>query len=211
MVETVVTAARTESVVELGRVSPAAHLGGLFAAAEVSGSRGVRVRELPFLTMVGLRVEPGSAAAERAQDLLGAALPARCGAVAAAGDSTVLWLSPDEFLLVSGDQPTAVTQALMQALDGGPGSATDLSANRTTFELAGPMAREVLEKGCPLDLHPRQFEPGTAYLTVVGAVPVILWKIADEEYRVLPRSSYADFLGRWLLDAIAEFKAPEIP
>jgi len=148
-------AARTESVVDLGRVSPAAHLGGLFAAAEVSGSRGVRVRELPFLTMVGLRVEPGSAAAERAQDLLGAALPARCGAVAAAGDSTVLWLSPDEFLLVSGDKPTAVTQSLPHA--------------------------------------------------------VILWKIADESYRILPRSSFADFLGRWLLDAMAEFAIPELP
>ena len=61
-----------------------------------------------------------------------------------------------------------------------PGSATDLSANRTTFELVGPSARAVLEKGCPLDLHPRTFEVGAAYLTLIGSVPVVLWKVADE-------------------------------
>jgi sarcosine oxidase subunit gamma len=191
-------------------VSPAAHLSGPFAAAEVSGARGVRIRELPFLTMVGLRAVPGTAAAERIQARLGAALPARCGTVATAEGCSVLWLSPDEFLVVSDGQPASATSALVEALEGDPGSAVDLSANRTTFELAGPMAREVLEKGCPLDLHPRAFEAGTAYVTLIGSVPVILWKVADEVYRILPRSSFADFLGRWLLDAMAEFKSPEI-
>jgi sarcosine oxidase subunit gamma len=27
---------------------------------------------------------------------------------------------------------------------------------------------------------------------------------------VLPRASFADFLGRWLLDAMVEYRAPEI-
>ena len=96
------------------------------------------------------------------------------------------------------DQPAELTAALVEALDGEPGSATDLSANRTTFELTGPSARAVLEKGCPLDLHPRAFAVGPAYVTLIGSVPVILWKVADESYRILPRSSFADFLGRWL-------------
>ena len=72
------------------------------------------------------------------------------------------------------------------------------------------MARDVLEKGCPLDLHPRAFEPGTAYVTTIRSVPVLLWKLEQERYWVLPRASFADFLGRWLLDAVIEFKVPEI-
>jgi sarcosine oxidase, subunit gamma len=87
----------------------------------------------------------------------------------------------------------------------------DLSANRTTLELSGPSARAVLEKGCALDLHPREFVVGSAYVTLIGSVPVFLWKVEEETYRILPRSSFADFLGRWLLDAMAEFKAPELP
>ena len=59
-------------------VSPAAHLGERFAAAEVRGARAVRIREVPFLTMVGLRAVPGGAAAERLAAHLGARLPATC-------------------------------------------------------------------------------------------------------------------------------------
>lgn len=212
MVETGVTEAASAPVAGLRPVSPAAHLAEQFAAAEVSGTRAVRIREVPFLTMVGVRALPGSAAAGRIETRLGVSLPSACGAVTTGDGLSLLWLSPDEFLVVSDEQrPAPLTAALVEALQGEPGSATDLSANRTTFDLGGPTARDVLEKGCPLDLHPRAFEVGTAYVTLVGSVPVILWKVADELYRILPRSSFADFLGRWLLDAMAEFKAPEIP
>jgi sarcosine oxidase, subunit gamma len=166
---------------------------------------------MPFLTMVGLRVLPQSAAASRLEARLGAALPSRCGAVGVGEGVSVLWLSPDEFLAVSeGPQPGLVA-ALAGELEGEPGSVVDLSANRTTFELVGPMAREVLEKGCPFDLHPRVFTARTAFVTTIGHVPAIVWKTDEQVYRVLPRASFADFLGRWLLDAMAEFQAPEIP
>jgi sarcosine oxidase, subunit gamma len=216
MAETVVIPARTEPVTDRRRVSPAAHLADRFVAADVGGLRAVRLREVPFLTMVGLRTKPGSPASRRLETRLGTDLPDACGVVtsgaeADAADVTLLWLSPDEFLVVSEQQPAELTSALVEALDEDPGSATDLSANRTTFELEGPSARQVLEKGCPLDLHPRTFHPGTAYVTLLGSVPVIVWKVADEFYRILPRSSFADFLGGWLIDAMAEFKAPEIP
>jgi sarcosine oxidase, subunit gamma len=217
MVESAVLGAATASARGLRPVSPAAHLAVQFAAAEVGGPRAVRIREVAFLTMVGVRVVPGSPATGRIQTHLGASLPSACGDVTSGEGVSVLWLSPDEFLVVSDEQqPAPLTTALVEALQGEPGSATDLSANRTTFELSGPAAREVLEKGCPLDLHPRTFEVGTAYLTLIGPVPVILWKVTDELYRIFPRSSFADFLGRWLLDAMLEFKAadfksPETP
>ena len=211
MVESTVTAPPTQSLADVRRVSPAAHLAGQFAAAEVTGARAVRIREVTFLTMVGVRSAPGSAAAARIETRLGASLPATCGSVATGDGVSVLWLSPDEFLVVTDEQSDQVTSRLIEALGDEPGSVIDLSANRTTFELAGPSARAVLEKGCPLDLHPRIFEVGAAYVTLIGSVPVVLWKVADESYRILPRSSFADFLGRWLLDAMAEFKAPGHP
>ena len=211
MVESTVTAAPTEPKTRVRRISPAAHLEKQFAAAEVGGARAVRVRELRFLTMVGVRSEPGSAAAVRIETCLGVPLPSACGSVTAGDGVSVLWLSPDEFLVVSDEDPARLTSRLVEALGDGCGSVTDLSANRTTLELAGASARATLEKGCPLDLHPRAFETGTAYVTLVGSVPIVLWKVDEELYRILPRSSFADFLGRWLIDAMAEFKAPELP
>ena len=49
-------------------------------------------------------------------------------------------------------------------MHGGPGSATDLSANRTTLELSGPSARAVLENDRLL------FTPGV----MVTSVPYLL-------------------------------------
>ncbi|TMR37396.1 sarcosine oxidase subunit gamma [Actinomadura geliboluensis] len=181
-------------------------------AATVSGARGARLTEWPFLTMVSLRLDPASATADRIGAALGAPLPAHCGQSTHAGPHTTLWLGPDEWLVHSRTDPAVLVRQLREALTGDPGSVVDVSANRTTLELAGPAARQVLEKGCALDLHPRSFRPGLAMPTQVGPVPVVLWQTDDTPtYRLLPRSSFADYLARWLIDAMREYRAPEVP
>ncbi len=125
----------------------------------------------------------------------------------------VLWLGPDEFLLMAPDEadggpdPAALTAELAAALGEHPGQVVDLSANRTTLELAGPRAQDVLDKSCRLDLDPVAFPTGTAALTLLGSVGVILWRIDDEVWRVLPRSSFAVHIARWLLDGMVEFRS----
>lgn len=195
------------------RKSPASLLESAFEAGSVAGT--VELREVPFLTMAGLRVDPDTEAGMRIASVAGG-LPPKSGSVRGAGDTAVLWLGPEEFLVVAptdshesvgGDLPSA----LVDALGEGEGQVVDLSANRTTFELFGPRARAVLEKGCSLDLHPRVFTAGTALSTEIGGIPAILWKTAEETYRIFPRASFTEFLGRWLLDAMREYASPEVP
>lgn len=192
------------------RRSPLAHLADRLRAATVTGPRAVALTDRPFATMLDLRVRPGSAAAGRIEKCLGASLPARCGETAVAGPRTVLWLGPDEWLVVSPPGTPARTAELQEALAGEPGSVVDVSANRTVLELHGPSARPVLEQGCPLDLHPRSFGPGQAVSTRIGAAPVILWQTGEHAYRLLPRASFADHLARWLMDAMGEYAGPEV-
>lgn len=192
------------------RRSPLAHLTVAMAAADVAGEGGVTLRELPFATMVGLRAAPGSSAAAALGDVLGAALPREAGHSAAAGEHTVLWLGPDEWLMVSSAQAEPLVAALGDALGTARGAVVDLSANRTVLELTGPSARAVLEKGCPADLHPRAFSVGSAIATTLGPVPVVLWRNGTASYRLLPRASFADYVARWLLDAMSEFAVPEV-
>ncbi|MGR3935909.1 sarcosine oxidase subunit gamma [Streptomyces sp. BRA346] len=194
------------------RTSPLGHLEARMRAAAVTGERGVRLAEWPFITMVNLRVAPASEAADRIEKTLGAPLPRQCGQTAASGPHTVLWLGPDEWLVVTPVGGTSVAAELREALAGDPGSVVDVSANRTTLELSGPAARQVLEKGCPLDLHPRAFGPGRAVSTTVGPVAVLLWQIDEAPtYRLFPRSSFADYLARWLIDAMSEYRGPALP
>lgn len=211
------TAERANAVIPGLRRSPADHLAEDFAQGSVTGVHGVSIRELPFLTMIGVRVDPASDAGQRIGAVVGG-LPAVCGQVGTGGGTDVkaLWLGPQEFLVVAPEDahdggPAALLGVLDDALAGDPGQVVDLSANRTTFELAGPSARAVLEKSCALDLHPREFAAGTAVSTEIGLIPAVLWKVDETTFRVFPRASFADFLGRWLLDGMQEFNAAEVP
>lgn len=185
------------------RRSPLAHLADRMAAASVSVT--VSLSEVPFLGMVSLRVEQSSPAAERVEDALGAPLPTRCGETTGTEDRQMLWLGPDEWLVVTTEDAAALTGRLDAALGEDKGLALDVSANRTVIELTGPQARSVLEKGCPVDLHPRAFGPDRAVSTTLARVPVLLWQTGYDRYRLLPRSSFSDYVARWLLDAMREF------
>jgi sarcosine oxidase subunit gamma len=195
------------------RRSPASHLAAALEAGSVEGT--VVLGEQPFQTMAGIRVDPSSGEGARVAAVAGS-LPVRCGEVGGADGVSVLWLGPSEFLAVAPEEAHEslggnLIGSLTAALGRSPGQVVDLSANRTTFELSGIRARAVLEKGCSLDLHPRSFLPGTALSTEVGNIPVILEKTGEESFRLFPRASFADFLGRWLLDAIREYASPEVP
>jgi sarcosine oxidase subunit gamma len=184
------------------RRSPLEHLAERMAS--VSRPDAVGLVEAPFVGMVGLRVDPTGPASARVTGVLGAPLPASCGDVTAAGAHYVLWLGPDEWLVVTGTDAVALADQLAAALGDDPGLALDVSANRTVLELSGPRARDVLQKGCPADLHPRSFRAGHAVSTTLARVPVLLWQTGEESYRLLPRSSFADYVARWLLDAMVE-------
>lgn len=192
------------------RTSPLGHLSETLKQGAVAGERGVSLREIAFTTQIGLRAEPGSAAHAALSAATGVHLPSAVGQVVGTEDGTaVLWLGPDEFLLVAPDGSEPFS-SLVAALGDEAGQVVDLSANRTVIELSGPSARAVLEKSCPADLHPRSFEIGSAITTVLGPVPVLLWKTGEQTFRVLPRASFADYTARWLLDGMAEFASEPI-
>ena len=186
------------------RRSPVGDLAEELRSASRPGS--VRLVEWPFTTMVSIRVEAGSPAGRRIETALGVALPRTVGQTTRKGAYDVLWLGPDEWLVVSASD-AALAERLQAAAAEGEGNAQvlDVSANRTILELGGPQAREVLEKGCPVDLHPRSFADDTAVVTTIARVPVILWKSDETMFRILPRASLATYVAAWLVDAMQEF------
>lgn len=190
------------------RRSPLGAMAEELREASIVGARGVKVSEVPFVTMVSVRVAPDSDAARSLREVLGTGLPGRSGEVAAHGSHSVLWLGPDEWLVVSDESPERLVPRLRATVaaagDGSP-AVVDVSANRTVIELSGVAARSVLEKGCPADLHPRVFGPSTAITTTLARVPLLLWQVEPTTYRLLPRASFAQYVATWLLDAMQEF------
>ena len=187
------------------RRSPLAGIAHELEVGTVTGERQVRVSERPFTTMVSLRVDLTSLAAEAIERVLGTPLPRTGGDVGSHGQHSVLWQGPDEWLVVSRMSADALVAALRAGVADAHAAVVDVSANRTVIELEGAAARAVLQKGCPLDLHPRVFGPGRAVTTTLAKVPLVLWQAGPDSYLLLPRTSFADYVARWLLDAGQEF------
>jgi sarcosine oxidase subunit gamma len=131
-------------------------------------------------------------------DVRGAPLPGfpvEPNTVAEVDGREVLWLGPDEWLVLGGTEADFPDAA----------AAVDVSANRVVFELAGSAARDVLSHGCSVDLHPSVFGPGRCAQTLLARAQVILQQTDDETFRIFVRPSFAPYVCAWLEDAMAEY------
>jgi len=188
----------------LDRTSPLQPWAARFAQLTNS----VAIAEEPFVSMVDLRVDPAGPGAQAAAEALGVELPTTASTYAKSGDTTVIWLGPDEWLITGIALGGPELEArLRDAVGPHGGAAIDVSGQRTTLRLSGPHGRDVLAKGCSLDLHPHAFGAGTAAETMLGQAGVILLAVNEsgDDYRILVRSSFARYLADWLLDAAEEY------
>jgi sarcosine oxidase, subunit gamma len=104
----------------------------------------------------------------------------------------VLWLGPDEWLIVGElGAEESIGRELEAALAGHHHSILDVSANRAVFDL--PDGLYLLSSGCGLDLDPLRWRPGMCAQTLFGGAQVILHQLDERTTRVFVRPSFADY------------------
>ena len=190
--------------------APRSPLAALAEALSGTHADGVTLAETPMRARLNLRLDPEDAEALTAAGaVLGGSLPRAPNTAAATINGWILlWLGPDEWLVTGPAQEVAALgDALRARLDGHHHALTDVSAMYATLALSGPMAREVLMKGCRLDVHPRAFTPGTCVQTAFAKAQVILHQTDDApSYEITVRNSFSVYLATWLLDAMVEYR-----
>ncbi len=193
------------------RIGPLDHL-GLAARAGEGGNAGVWLGERRFLAMLNLRGDPANVQFMQAAEVaLGTALPVKPNTAASAGEAKVLWLGPDEWLVLGPPgNDTRMERQLSDAVAPQGGYVTDIGESRTTIVVSGVRARDVLAKGCPLDLHSGVFGAEACAQSLVGNVNVALYRAATgpadpPRFEVIVVRSFADFLWRFLEDAAQEY------
>lgn len=164
---------------------------------------GVRLAEVPFLTQLGLRLDkPGPAVAKA----LGGDLPVEPCTAVTIGDLRVLWLGPDEWLVLAGPgRQRELEDQLRAAIGDEHGAVVDVSAQRTALSVTGPAARTLLARGCAIDLDPRVAPAGTCVQTLLARAGVtIVVRDDGTGFLLLVRASFAEYLAAWLVDAGAD-------
>src|SRR5258707_9396570 len=107
-----------------------------------------------------VNVRASGEVAARVGRALGVALPIEPNTATTVGERSILWLGPDEWLVVDSESSAAEIEAHVRAAFAPDwGSAVDVSANRTIVQLPGPHPPDVLAPGCSLDPPPRSLAP----------------------------------------------------
>lgn len=125
-------------------------------------------------------------------------LPTKPKTSAAKGDLAALWLGPDEWLLIgpaSGDPAAALAQ--LREFH----SAVDISHRNVGFLIVGKKAEATLAAGCPQDLSLAAFPVGACSRTLFGKIEIVLWRMAEDKFRLECWRSFTDYAAKLLAEA----------
>lgn len=151
--------------------------------------------EVPSLAQIGVRCDPANAAR------LG--FPVEPNTVTGDMERGVLWLGPDEWLVVSLPGTAGASAAAIEAdLAEARHAIVDVSANHAVIELRGVTRLDLLASGCSLDLDPAGgWVPGVCAQTLFARAQVILQEL-DGATRLFVRPSFADYVVDRLLASL---------
>jgi len=124
------------------------------------------------------------------------------------GQIRFLALGPGERLVLSDDiAGPQLCDRFRAHLTGYHIALVDLSCALKGLRVEGPAARDVLAKGCGLDLDPRSFPAGAATRTRFAQLPVVIeCRDLASRYELYVGRSYVAYLKSWLEDAALEFQ-----
>lgn len=185
-------------------------LDSLAGELEALTDESVRIQPVGFRSVINLRGDASDDGFMTAMDeTLSVKLPSAANRWTGDDRRAAIWLGPDEWLIVGPDgEAAAVEEAIRKARPEDPWlSVVDVSHNYTALLLSGMGVRELLAKGCPLDLHPRAFGAHDCAQTILARTRVLLRAMDDQRsIEVWVRNSFAGYMARWLLDASAELR-----
>ena len=174
-----------------------------------TSSEVLAINEQAFLGYINLRGSTVNQAFMSAcESVLGAGLPTEFNTFVSTGAGVdILWYGPDEWLLITPQRAaTKLASRLIEALQNIFSAVNEVTGGYTFLELSGSAARELLIKGCPMDLHPSVFSTGQCAQTLIAKTAITLYQTDEApSYKLLVRRSFADYLGHWLLVAAKEF------
>jgi sarcosine oxidase subunit gamma len=151
-------------------------------------------------------LQGGPAALAAAAGALGIPDADAAGRTTGDDDRTLIWLGPDERLLIAWRESATTLDARLGAvLTGHPHSLVDVTQRQVGLRLTAPFAADLLNCGCPLDLDPAHFPVGSGTRTLFNKTDIVLWRRGVDEFHIEVWRSFEDYLVRWLTESAQDF------
>lgn len=129
------------------------------------------------------------------------------GRVEAGNGKTVIWIAPQTWLVTQRRSDANDRIGQLASVAGSAGvSVVDQTFGYAALRIAGERTRDVLAKGCRIDLHPRAFKTGHAATTLIAHVHCVVWQCDDTPtFELLIPSTLAQHVFEWLCIGASEF------
>ena len=167
----------------------------------------ISIREIVERGMIDLRGLTTDAAFMAAvKGVLGVELPVKPRTSASWGDVRVLWLSTDQWLILSSrSKAHELLSNLREALKGIHSLVVDVSDMRAIIRLEGEGCREVIMKGTSLDLLDKEYVQGCCRRMRYAEIAALLDVVEDDVFDIYVFRSFAHYTWNFLC---ATAKAP---
>lgn len=148
------------------------------AGKSSEGEAAVALAEVPLAVAWNIRGDHARPTfVAEAERLLGLPLPLPSNASVRRQGSALLWLGPRSWLFVAGpDSPRNDFDDTRRLLIDAGGALFDVSASYVAWSISGTAAARVLNRSCPLDLHPSAFPGGRCAQSMLGHVNAVFYK-----------------------------------
>jgi len=183
-------------------------------AVRTSSGQGVTITELPVIGLLLLRTRTEQQAMSSAlESTLSLDVPGVLSVSTAekasrnVGEtSCIRWMAPDEWLLSCPLQDAFdIENKLRESMGDVSMAIANVSGGYTMLELQGVNANDVLKKSTGYDVHPSNFWPGKVVNTVFAKAQVTMRCIEIDQYELIIRRSFADYVWHWIQVASVEY------
>ena len=180
---------------------------GRFGAPE--GPAGVAVFERVGRSLVQVSGWRGAfdPACRKLEMLLHCQMPDSCRTAVSQGARSIFRVGPERLWLAGSGDDEMLQWLDASALD--PDAVvTEIGQSRTVVRVKGAGARELLNRGLPVDLDVAVFPADAFAQSVIHHIPVLVHRVAlegDDGFDVYVTSDYAVSFWEWLTEALQSF------
>lgn len=162
----------------------------------------IKIQELPFVKKINLRLDPNDKdCVSSCSKILGTMLPTKANTYSTnAINEKVIWLGPDEWLIVSDDDAFL---KLLNKIGNLEASVTNVSENRTIIRIRGRYVYVLLSKFLVLDLEKNLSTNSSCAQTLFVKVPVLLVRNhydGTPEIDIFTNRSHANYIYNLIVD-----------
>ena len=135
-------------------------------------------------------------------------LPTEANTSTTSDKLTAIWLSPDEWMIVSNElvnkdnDKYELNEILFNSISKtNLGAVTDVTDQFVQLELKGKNIYEIFSAGCPFNFNEFKEKKGSTTQTVLNHIDVILHHKEENVVNIFVRRSFAEHLWSWIEDS----------